>query len=176
MKNLTQKLSYYLIPTVKVDCDDIGMTSPAANGIGVHPKAPKYLQSLPKGLIFSDFGPQSDFLEQIGLRKVRFWAQKSDFKSFRQHQLHFSTVLVQNGGTAECISESSKLILAGINTNYLAQLRGAQLCLNLPLGLYQAGSEFYHFLSHLGPIWSDFNEINGLIKVRFWPVMVLFHM
>ena len=124
---------------------------------------------------------QSDFLEQIGPRKVQFWAQKSDFKSFRQHQLHFSTVLVQNGGTAECISESvhissSKLILAGINTNYLAQLRGAQLCLNLPLGLYQAGSEFYHFLSHLGPIWSDFNEINGLIKVRFWPVMVLFHM
>ena len=33
----------------------------------------------PKGLFFSDFGPQSDFLEQIGPRKVRFCTEKSDF-------------------------------------------------------------------------------------------------
>ena len=122
-----------------------------------------------QGQIFSDFGSQSDFLEQIGLRKVRFWAQKSDFKSFRQHQLHFSTVLVQNGGTAECISESvhissSKLILAGINTNYMAQSRGAQLCLSLDLKPHLA---MVWFLSLFVTLGSYFGLISKKIMVRF---------
>ena len=56
----------------------------------------------PQGPIFSDFGPQSDFLEQIGPRKVRFCAQKSDFEGLSQHQLVHSAVLLPNRGTAEC--------------------------------------------------------------------------
>ena len=51
------------------------------------------LPVFPQGPILSDFGSKSDFLEQIGPRKVRFCTQKSNFEGLRQHQLVLSTVV-----------------------------------------------------------------------------------
>ena len=59
----------------------------------------------------------------------------SDFEGLSQHQLFHSAVLLPNGVvqlsvSSECVHmPSSKLILTGMNTNYLAPSRGAQLCL-----------------------------------------------
>ena len=58
----------------------------------------------------------------------------------------------------------SKLILTGLNTNYMAPSRGAQLCLNLVLGQYQA---MVWFLSIFVTFRSNFGLISMKIMVWF---------
>ena len=91
------------------------------------------IPSVPTSSYFLGLGPKSDFLEHIGPRKVRLCTQKSDFVIV---QYYFQTV-VQLSVISESVHvPSSKLILAGINTSYMAQSKGAQFY--VVLGQYQA--------------------------------------
>ena len=83
-------------------------------------------------------------------------------------QYCFQTV-VQLSAISESVHiPSSKLIFTGMNTNYLAPSRGARLCLKSCFkAIIKPWSDFYQFLSHLGPIlvwfqwkyWSDLGPI-----------------
>ena len=98
------------------------------------------IPSVPTSSYFLGLGPKSDFLEQMGLRKVRLCTQKSDFEA-SQHKLVIVQYCFHTVVQLSVISESvhvpsSKLILAGINTSYMAQSKGAQFY--VVLGQYQA--------------------------------------